>query len=220
VLDALGERWAMHLGPDNYNLPGYFDFAGGKRWIYYRLRAEGHNTLVINPTNKPDQDPHALVPIIKFESKPEKAFAIADLTAAYADSARKVERGIGMINRKTVVVQDEIATETPAELWWFLHTTAKIEIAPDGFSAVLTMHGKRLAATIAAPKAARFEVLPAAPLPSSPNPPSQAVNKDISVLAIHLKNVTELRLVVNLTPLTEAGSVSLPGPEIKGLADW
>ena len=28
VLDALGQRWAVDLGGDNYNLPGYF---GNKR---------------------------------------------------------------------------------------------------------------------------------------------------------------------------------------------
>ena len=45
IVDALGVRWACDLGADDYNMPGYF---GGKRWTYYRLRAEGHNTLVIN----------------------------------------------------------------------------------------------------------------------------------------------------------------------------
>ena len=219
VLDALGERWAADLGSDNYNLPGYFH-SSDKRWDYYRLRAEGHNTLVINPTNGPDQDPQAAAPIVKFESKPEKAFAIADLTAAYAGSVQKAERGIAMINRKTVVVQDEIATGRPAELWWFMHTPAKIKIAPDGSSAILKMHGKRLAATITSPKAARFEVLPAAPLPTSPNPPNQAVNKDISVLAIHLNNVANLRLTVCFTPLEKGESAPVPPKEIKALADW
>ena len=45
VLDAMGYRWAMDLGPDDYNLPGYF---GKERWNYYRLRTEGHNTLVVD----------------------------------------------------------------------------------------------------------------------------------------------------------------------------
>jgi hypothetical protein len=220
VLDALGQRWAVDLGADDYNMPGYFDFAHEKRWIYYRLRAEGHNTLVINPTNAPDQNVHAVAAITRFESKPELAFAVADLTDAYAPSVRKAERGIRMINRRMVVVQDEIQTINPAELWWFLHTSADIKIAPDGSSAMLKMQGRRLAATIAGPKAARFEVLPAAPLPGSPNPPGQAVNHDIRVLAIHLKNVTTLRLVVNLTPLAAAESSALHTPEIKPLADW
>lgn len=39
VIDALGERWAIDLGMDNYNLPGYFD-KKSNRWNYYRKRAE------------------------------------------------------------------------------------------------------------------------------------------------------------------------------------
>ena len=49
VLDALGERWALDLGPDNYNLPGYF---GKQRWTYYRLRTESHNTLTLDGANQ------------------------------------------------------------------------------------------------------------------------------------------------------------------------
>ena len=53
VLDALGQRWALDLGSDDYNLPGYF---GKQRWNYYRLRTEGHNTLTIEGEN---QNPEA-----------------------------------------------------------------------------------------------------------------------------------------------------------------
>src|SRR6185436_3671178 len=80
VLDALGVRWAVDLGADNYNLPGYF---GEQRWNYYRLRAEGQNTLVINPGAGPDQDSSAASRIVRFEMSDERSFAIADLTPAY-----------------------------------------------------------------------------------------------------------------------------------------
>ena len=65
VLDALGKRWATDLGANDYNLPGYF---GSHRFEYYRLRAEGHNTLVIGPASGPDQDPEAKCRIRRFES--------------------------------------------------------------------------------------------------------------------------------------------------------
>ena len=53
VLDALGERWVSDLGPDDYNLPGYF---GSQRWNYFRNNTQSHNTIVIDGRN---QDPAA-----------------------------------------------------------------------------------------------------------------------------------------------------------------
>ncbi len=62
VFEAGGVRWALDLGADDYNLPGYWSRGGnGKRWTYYRMRAEGHNTLVLNPGMGPDQDPFARI---------------------------------------------------------------------------------------------------------------------------------------------------------------
>jgi hypothetical protein len=219
VLDALGERWVMELGSDNYNLPGYFD-TNGKRWLYYRLRAEGNNTLVINPTNGPDQNPRAWAPIVKFESNPDKTFAIADLTEAYAGSVQKAERGVEMLNRNTILIQDEIETIRPSELWWFLHTQARVKIAPDGSSALLTQPGKRLLVTVVSPTDARFTVLPPKPLPTSPHPAGQNKNKGVSILAIHLENVTSLRLVVRFTPFLQGESAPAGNNEIKALSDW
>jgi hypothetical protein len=67
VLDALGERWIFNFGGDDYNLPGYF---GKERWEYYRLRAEGHNTLIFNPGASPDQEPRAKAKIDIFKPSP------------------------------------------------------------------------------------------------------------------------------------------------------
>ena len=67
VLDALGQAWALDLGSDDYNLPGYF---GKQRWNYYRLRTEGHNTLTIEGEN---QNPEARAHLLAFHSDPERA---------------------------------------------------------------------------------------------------------------------------------------------------
>ena len=50
VFDNFGQRWAIDLGADNYGLPGYF--TSPKRWSYYRLGTEGHNTITINGENE------------------------------------------------------------------------------------------------------------------------------------------------------------------------
>ena len=239
VLDAIGQRWAIDLGADDYNLPGYF---GGQRFTYYRLRAEGHNTLAINPDRKPDQDPRAAVKISRFASRPERAFAIADLTPAYAKRAGRVERGVALLagpsragtskgspqggsqgaqepgQRRYVLVQDEIAADK-AEVWWFMHTPAAVTLGGDGRTATLDLGGAKLRAVIFAPAEARFEVRPASPLPSSPNPERQRKNDGVRKLAIHLLQVTDLRLAVGFIPLDGSADADWK-PEIKALADW
>ncbi|HNQ89475.1 MAG TPA: heparinase II/III family protein [Verrucomicrobiota bacterium] len=216
VLDALGVRWLVDLGADNYNLPAYF---GGQRWTYYRLRAEGHNTLVINPTGAPDQDPKAAAVIGRFVSRPERSFAVADLTAAYARQAGSVKRGIELRQRRQVLVQDEIESAQPAEVWWFAHTAARVALADGDRGALLTADGKRLRVQLIEPEEARFAVLDARPLPSSPQPEGQNANRGVQKLAVHLPAVRRTRVAVQFTPLTEADPTA-PTPVIRPLAEW
>ena len=212
TLDALGQRWARDLGSDNYNLRGYF---GKQRFGYYRLRAEGHNTLVINPGKGPDQDPKASAKILRFESKPERAFAVADLTPAYAPAASKVWRGVALLNRKEVLIQDEIEANTPAEVYWFMHTGAKLELGADRRTATLRLGGAQFSARLLSPANAEFSVMDAAPLPGSPHPEKQGENGDVRKLTVHLKDWTKGRIVVWFAPSTGGQA-----PELKSLATW
>ncbi len=54
VLDALGQRWAGELGSGQYLSDGYFssEAQNSERWLYYRKRTEGQNTLVYNYQNQ------------------------------------------------------------------------------------------------------------------------------------------------------------------------
>jgi len=197
VFDATGKRWALDLGSDNYNMPDYF---GKLRWTYYRLRAEGHNTLVLNPDATPDQNVKADSKIVRFQSKPERSFAVTDLTPAYSRNAQKVWRGIALVNRKELLIQDEVRSEKPADLWWFMHTSAQIKL--NGASAVLKSGDQYLTARILSPAGAVFTQMAAAPLPNSPNPKEQNANKGITKLTVHLPDVKDLRLTILLTPGT------------------
>jgi hypothetical protein len=217
VFDAAGVRWAMDLGADDYNLPDYF---GRQRWNYYRLRAEGQNTLVIDPTEAPDQDPSAKTRITRFESTPKRAFAIADLTAAYEKNASRVWRGIALLDREKLLVQDEIQAGKPIELWWFMHTPASVRIEDDGHTATLEQVGTQLRAEILSPANAKFELRDAQPLPTSPHPEGQAKNERVRKLAIHLTGITDARLAVLLMPkpLTDVGTGQ--APKLSALSEW
>jgi hypothetical protein len=187
VLDALGKRWAVDFGGDDYNLPNYF---GKDRWTYYRLKTEGHNVLVINGEN---QDPKAEAPIVKFKSEPDHAFAIADLSSAYASVAKRVLRGISIIDRSRVIIQDEIEADDPVNIVWGFHTSAEIKI--DGKTAILTQDDSHLAIRIKEPKEAEFRIVSAQP------PKPQAQNEGTSNLTIQLtQKEKKANIIVELVP--------------------
>jgi hypothetical protein len=109
VMDADGVRWAADLGSDDYNLPGYF---GKQRYTYYRLKTEGHNTITLDGAN---QALKGKAPITAFSSKADRAFAVADLTAGYARKATRVLRGVALLQRRNVLIQDEIEAARPVD---------------------------------------------------------------------------------------------------------
>ncbi len=190
-LDAFGQRWAEDLGSDNYNIPGYF---GAQRWTYYRLRTEGHNTLTIDDEN---QEPKAAGPIVAFSAKPEKMFAVADLSAAFGKKLTSWKRGVGIIDQKRVVVIDEVQAASPVKVVWNFHTMAKVEVSADGKSATLSEGGKTMPLHIAAPGNAVFKAI------SAERKPPEATNAGATNLTIELgEKVTraEIKVVMGAGP--------------------
>jgi hypothetical protein len=206
VLDADGQRWAVDLGADDYDLPEYF---GRQRWTYYRLRTEGHNTLVINGEN---QDPAARAPIVAYSSEPDRTYAVADLSAGYRAHASRVRRGVALLDRRHVLVQDEIEAAAPLEIVWTMHTPAEISL--DGPRATLRLRDRHLVARILEPAGAHFAVLPASP------PPPQAQNQGIVKLVVRLPGrVPGAHIAVVLSPSRD-GTTSGPTPAVIPLAAW
>ncbi|MEM6393962.1 MAG: heparinase II/III family protein [Planctomycetota bacterium] len=174
VLDALGVRFIADLGPDDYNLPHYF---GPLRYHYYRNRAEGHNTLVINPNDSPGQDPQAGGSVTHFDPHPDNPIAEMDLTTAYPQLTRYTRR-FTLPHRKALTVEDTLQTRDhqPVDLYWFAHTQADITLSSDGRTATLIRLGQSLRVTLDTPADAAFQSRPASPLPTSPNPEGQNPN--------------------------------------------
>ena len=120
VLDSQGVRWAEDLGKDEYTMPDYF---GSKRWTYYRLRTEGHNTLLINPNDDGGQDLGADTVITAYSPEAEEPWSIADLSTAYPGGANSVLRGFKLTdNRKGLLIRDEVdLKKADSEIYWFMH---------------------------------------------------------------------------------------------------
>jgi hypothetical protein len=213
VLDADGVRWAHDLGPDNYNLPGYFDSKSGKRWNYYRLENHSHNTIAFGRVRQPAT---AVAPITVFRSTPPRACAVADLTAAYPGTAKKILRGIALLDRAQVLVQDEVVgLGAPTPITWRLLTTAQVQIA-DAHHAMLTTKGRTLRIEIIAPADGALHAAPASPPTADENQ-----NKGTTDLTFTLSAPAgDARLVVLLTPVGDHWPAELPRPTVTPLAEW
>ena len=187
VLDAAGCRWALDLGRDNYALPLYFEC--GKA-LYYRLKTEGHNTLVLDGQ---DQRVDAVAPIVAFNSLPERAFAVADLSPVYRKRRNGVLRGVALLDRQNVLVQDEFNLGKPINAVWQMHTEADIQL--DGRKAILHNGEKTLTAYIVEPEHAVFEVSKAGP------PPPEAQQPNVRKLVVRLAVPSSpCRLAITLAP--------------------
>ncbi len=190
VFDAAGVRWAIDLGSDNYNMPGYF---GKQRWQYYRLTNLSHNTLVIGDEI---QNPRAICRVTAFQSSPDRAAATVDMSNAYQDQARQVTRTVELIRRRQVRIVDRIEGAV-GPVRWNLVTRAQIET--QGNEAVLRQSGKRLVARIVEPSNASFQVISTSPPTSRENP-----NRGTRMLAITIDHPEKQQTIeVVLTPQTD-----------------
>ena len=101
VLEAMGVAWFEELGKDNYNLPNYMSRTNESsgRWTYYRKRAEGQNTLVINPSSYGGQDVDAKCQITDYQSGYDGGYATVNMKNAYDGyGATNVKRSLALFD--------------------------------------------------------------------------------------------------------------------------
>ena len=229
VYETGGTRWAIDLGPENYNLYNYWEMGDlpKSRWGYYRNRAEGHNTITLAPGSNTDQGLYAEAKITEFSSQAGQAMAITDLTSVLNVASAK--RGIRLDKTGgSLIVKDELALSQPKNLYWFMHTRAQITLSEDKKTALLYQNGQYLKAVCAG--AGSFCIMDAAPLPGSPKPDlweeninlglMQNANNGVKKLAIHLPDaVGQVGLLVYFTPVT-APDAEIQVPEVPALEAW
>ena len=221
IFYALGEKWLIDLGTEHQT---YLTHQHGlSRTEFYRIREEGHNTLVFNPGPKFSQGSKASSEIERFETSPNEVFAIADLTDAYSKHATSVKRGYRLLaNRTAFLVQDEFTADQNSNVWWFAHGAKDTEYSLDGSGRTVTLRrGKKLCrAHLLSPAGAKLQVIDAAPLPTSPNPDIQNPNNGMKKLAIHLPDTKQATIAVLFVPQpTEATPPDL-NKTISPLQNW
>ncbi|HXZ88166.1 MAG TPA: heparinase II/III family protein [Candidatus Binataceae bacterium] len=217
VLDALGVRWAVDLGPDDYGLPYYFSPL--MRSEYYRTSTIGHNTLVLDGQCQPAT---AEAPIIRSRFRENLALAVIDLSGAYPATVRAL-RGFALIARRHVLIVDEIWPNAPVQtIDWQMHTRARVDLA--GPIATLTrppQDGGEALQCYLRPlesSAGRLSVLPASPS----GPPGQNSNTDFVKLVLRLEKIARpVRLAVLISPdLEVCARARLPAAVRRPLIEW
>ena len=221
IFYGLEEKWLIDPGTESQTYQGHKHHIPGVN--FYRIREEGHNTLVFDPEEKVCQDRRGSSKIVRFETSPSDAFAIADLTHAYRKHAASVRRGYMLLgHRRLLMVQDEVRGAKGGDLWWFAHSAPRTEFAlrKSGREATLKRNGKTCYAFLLAPEGARFEVMDARPLPTSPNPDIQNKNKDMKKLAVHLTGMKDVTIAALFAPVFDFEPEPKPARAVKPLDEW
>ncbi len=226
IIELEGVRFVCDLGSDDYNLTGFGSnsvkyFTNPYRYWFYRERAEGQNTLVINPTkvntsitgsNDANQGKNfdqllgANAQILAYKSGTTGAYAVVDMGCAYTESLDGSIRGMLVTDdRSTVIVQDEIKLKNGKhEIYSFMHlnSSAKVEFLAGGRSAKVTYKSKTMLITLVTDGSGNgnvtFGVMNAEYLPETERTPieNEKAGKGYKKLYINTTNCTEYRVAM------------------------
>ncbi|MFM9076167.1 MAG: heparinase II/III family protein, partial [Bacteroidota bacterium] len=148
ILEALGERWAIDAGKQDYNgleskgIDIWSFKQNSDRWKVFRNSNLSHNTLTFNGQLQYVQGHSAIVSVV---NKPNLRGAVAELSGVYPYAALGIKRGVALSGKEIAVVRDEIITRSgpEASMQWTMLTPASVKVtAPN--RAELMLNGKKL----------------------------------------------------------------------------
>ena len=196
LLEMGGERFFCETG-GNTALP-----------VMLRHRAEGQNTIVIDPVAEPapDQNPDAVATILEARSTADHAYAVVDMTSTN-DLIVKGRRGILLTeNRTLAVIQDELTLVSPAKALWSAYTTAKATRIGKR-TLLLEKNGKTLLCKLVGGASACFELLPTA-------------DETLTRVCVSVEVKEKLRLAVACKLMNEGTNASEKLYEMKPMRAW
>ena len=118
-----------------------------------------------------------------------------------------------MLERRHILIQDEIETKQPVDISWNMLTAANIEI--DGNTATLTQDSKTLQIRILSPENGFFKI-------ESANPPKPQKQQDhIKKLAVGLPDKTSsTRISILMSPGSSANQLPAFAKNLIPLSQW
>jgi hypothetical protein len=202
IIDALGERWAMDFGMQNYHsletkgVKLWGRAQNAQRWEIFRYNNRVHNTLTI------DNELHKAKGYAKINSWSDKENFLAattDLSDIFLPGkVRSSVRGIAIAEKKNVIVRDELTAEKDMVLRWTLLTPADATIISDN-TIELKQNGKKVYLTFNADMPIKIKTWSTDPPQDydAKNPGTQIVGFEANVAAGKTININA---VFGLTP--------------------
>jgi hypothetical protein len=153
VMEADGVRWGIDLGMQDYesleskNVDLWNNKQNSQRWQILRYNNFNHSTLTISNQL---QNVKGSAPIINSSAMANFQNAVLDLSSIYTDKLSQATRGIAIVDKGYVLVQDELQSAADSvTVRWSMVTSATISITGKN-TATLTKGGKQLSIQAAA----------------------------------------------------------------------
>ncbi|SEJ40272.1 protein of unknown function [Dyadobacter sp. SG02] len=213
VMDALGERWAMDFGMQDYNsleskgVDLWNRSQDSQRWQVFRLNNLAHNVLTFDGQLI---NAKGFATIDGATEEGRNRMATTNLSEMYAGQAKAVKRGLGIIDERYVVVRDEVeAGQKETVMRWNMLTAAQVRIV-DGKTVELSQNGKKMLLIFHTQTPISIKTWPTTPEHDydAPNPGTTFVGFEAKLPAGSRHTFT--------TYLSESGDVA----PVKPLADW
>jgi hypothetical protein len=159
VMEADGSRWATDFGMQDYEsleskgIALFGRTQDAQRWTVFRLNNMAHNTLTINNQL---QLVKGYAKIDKSSDNPEFMYAVSDLSTVYETQLASANRGVAIVDKKYVVVRDEIVADNkPATVRWTMLTSATVKLK--GNRIILSKEGHSLDVMVNAPSSIKMK---------------------------------------------------------------
>jgi hypothetical protein len=217
VMDALGERWSMDFGMQEYesleskSVKLWGKEQNSQRWEIFRYNNFHHSTLTFNDSL---QRVEGYASIKSSTDNPQFLSAISDISAVYKGQVAAANRGVAIVDKKYVAIKDEITTtDKETTVRWTMATPAEVKITQNG-TAELTQNGKKLQLKVMEP--ANITVKTWTTVPTHDYDASNPNTVLVGFEAVLPKNMAT-NLTVLLIPKGNSVKVASEIPE---LADW
>ncbi|MGV3603171.1 MAG: heparinase II/III domain-containing protein [Dyadobacter fermentans] len=213
VVDALGERWAMDFGMQDYNsleskgVDLWNRAQNSQRWQVFRLNNFAHNVLSFDGQLTNAQGYAKIDGVLE---QGRDRMVTTNLSEMYQGQAKAVNRGLGIIGERYVVIRDEVECG-PKEtvMRWNMLTAADVRIVNEK-SVELSQNGKKMLLIFKTETPISIRTWPTAPQHDydAPNPGTTFVGFEAKLPAGSRHSFTAY--------LSASGDVA----PVKPLAEW